>query len=655
MAIAFPCSAAPSPLAQAPQAPPPLRPTQRTPPKAGGTPCPFKAAADGATLLFTMVYSMLLVGISQPHTRHLVLSPQLPACRLIELWAHASANEASGPPGVSHNNDNQLPSTDQKSLDSNIRLLLSHHKQCKTQSMAHAMRSTIWLLLPALLQHRNAGGEPLRSVLSGPCLQYLVALQAVSQLHAADGGTLYGLPPAAVLPPELAEAEGRRSGGGGWRQGRAELSCDVLRRCVDFWESCVTGQPRVPLGPLRNRCMVNLCMRLSRVALASLEGAEGTAAQPQTGKGSRSLHGQQQQQRGHGGAEAGDNASGEPPPASVASVKLRQPLEAGKCMSVALQSLHLAAAVLRSPEVEPESCCGGGSCSSSAGGGTAGVGAISSRGSSSAGGDGGTDGEGSSTASSCHSSMGASSSTTTTSTSTSSNGAEASVGMLLAAPPTSTDGGGSLGVAVAGSPADTAPVAPEPSADPRLCSRSFGRRWWPMAVGAVRAVLRQPGAMEEEAQSMCCEVLRVSAGAEVLDPEQSAEGQSLQAKELEGSGATEELQLLGRCSGTQATAAQCSHVLDDMVFIKPLTCSAAAPFPCHALLGYCLRFIWYLLHAQTRFHSSPSRPAWRPPSPPACCPPSQPWCAAPAVRPQAPWMSSTWPPPPWTRWMSPYS
>ncbi len=500
-------------------------------PKAGGTPCHFKAAADGATLVFNMVYSMVLVGVSQPRTRRLVLSPQLPACRLVERWAYAAANEASGPPRISHNNNHQLPPTDQESLDLNIRLLLSHHKPCKTQSMAHVMRSSMWLLLPALLWQRSDGGEPLRAVLSGPCLQYLVALQAVSQLHAADGGTLYGLPPAAVLPPELAEVEGRG-------QGPAVLCCDVLRKCVDFWESCVTGQPRVSLGPLRNRCLVNLCMRLSRVALASLEDAEATAAQPQTRKGGRSLQGQQQQrQRGQVGAEAGSNCSGGPPPASgVASVALRRPLEAGTCMSVALQSLRLAAATLRSMD------------------------AISSRGSSSAGGDGGTDGEDPSTASSCRSSLGGSSSTGSTSTSTSTSGAEASSSML-AAPPTSTDGGSSPRVAVADSSADTSPVAPEPSADPRLCSRSFGRRWWPLAVGAVRAALRHPGGMKEETLSTCCEVLRVSSEPQVWDPEQGTadwykqvlelartERQNLQEEDLEGSAAaTEGDKLPGRC------------------------------------------------------------------------------------------------------------
>ncbi len=438
-------------------------------PKAG---YPSKAAAEAATLVFTMVYAMLLVGVSQPDTCGLVLSPQLPACRLIELWAHAAADQDS----ASHPNSPAL--------------LPNHQTSGSPPSFASSMRQTLNGILPYLLLHYREGGEPLQAVLSGPCLQYLVALQAVSQLHAADGGTLYGLPPAAVLPPELAKEgeEGRGSGGGGRRQGQAALSCGVLASCVSFWESCVTGQPRVSLGPLRNRGLVNLCMRLSRVTLASLEGAEGAAAQPQTGMGGRSQQGQQQhKQRGQGGAEAGSNASGAPQPASgVATVALRQPLEAGTCAPVALQSMRLAATVLRDPEVNPKRTTISGMCRGEGGGGADLLTACNR------------------TASSCGSS------------SIGGGNSSSSGSGMLAASLSVTEAGGSPG-AVADSQADTAPAAPQSSADPRLCSRSFGRRWWPLAVGAVRAALRQPESMDELTLDRCCTALSVSVGHEELE------------------------------------------------------------------------------------------------------------------------------------------
>ncbi len=449
-----------------------------------GTPSAFKATADGTSLLFDTVYFMLVVGMSQPHTRGLVLSPQLPA--LIELWARAAAIEA--PPA---------PHGKQESSSHSGNSVLSLVRQADDgtpQSFARSVRRSLCkVTLPLLLRHRSEGGEPLRAVLSGPCLQYLVALKTVSQLHAADGGTLYGLPPAAVLPLELARVEGRLSGGAGRRQGQAALSGEGLTDCVDFWESCITGQPRVSLGPLRNRCLVNLCMRLSRVALASLEGAESAAAQPQTGKGSRS----QQQQQGQGGAEAGSNASGAPLPASgVASAALRQPLEAGKCAAVALQSLNLAATVLRDPEVNPNQDYVGGMCNSD-GGGSAGSHECADAKTSDR-----------SAPSSC-SSIDHVSSSNHSSSSSSSRG-------MQAASPSETEGGGSPGAA-ADSPADGSPAAPEPSADPRLYGRSFGRRWWPLAVGAVQAAMRQAGGMDCLTFVRCCSVLSLSAGDELSE------------------------------------------------------------------------------------------------------------------------------------------
>ncbi len=457
------------------------------------TPSAFKATADDTSLLFDMVYFMLLVGVSQPHTRGLVLSPQLPACRLMELWARAAAIEA---PPAPHGNHESSSDPERPVLSLGPRT-----DDGMPLSFARSMRRSLGL--PLLLRHRSEGGEPLRAVLSGPCLQYLVALRAVSQLHAADGGTLYGLPPAAALPPELAAAEGRGGGGGGRRQGPHKLSCGALTECLNFWESCVTGQPRVPLGPLRNRCLVNLCMRLSRVALASLDGVEGTAtaAPIDEHRPARRQHAKEQGQWGKasGSSSSGDNdgggggggGSGSGGAAGVSfahGVALRQSLEASKCPSVALQSLQLAAAVLRGQEADPNrktvSCV----CSSN-GGGSAGRNHDHLK-------------TPDRSAPSCCTSVDGSSDGSCISCS--------SGGGMPAASPSITEGGGSPGV-TAVSPTDGPPAAPEPSADPRLCSRSFGRRWWPLAVGAVRAALRQPGGMEEETLKRCCSVLSVSA------------------------------------------------------------------------------------------------------------------------------------------------
>ncbi len=530
---------------------------------ASGTPSAFKATADGTSLLFNMVYFMLVVGMNQPHTRGLVLAPQLPA--LIELWARAAAIEAPPSP-----HGNASPSHPGGSV-----LSLGRRTDDGTpQTFAQAMRTSLDMMaLPMLLRHRSEGGELLRSVLSGPCLQYLVALQAVSQLHAADGGTLYGLPPAAVLPPELAEVEeeeGRGNGAGSRRPGPAVLSCDVLVKCVDFWESCVAKQPRVPLGPLRNRCLVKLCMRLSRVALASLQGAEGSATPPPSEE-QRPARKKQSREKGHrdeGSGSSGGSGSGGSNGSSSSSgngrdgggdaadvsfargVPLRRPLEAGTCMSVALQSLHLAATVLRDPEINPDRNTVSGLCSSD-GGGSAGshdganllqtsyrtaprcCASVKGGGSNSSGGD--------------------SSSKNSSSGDDSSSGG----GGMLAASPSVTDGGGSPEVAP-DSPADTPPAAPEPPADPRLCSQSFGRRWWPLAVGAVQAALRQPGEMDEGTLKRCCSVLRVSVGDEEsdeesdLDLDEMADLRDLQSDELAcsaaGCAASEDVQQRsGRC------------------------------------------------------------------------------------------------------------
>lgn len=131
----------------------------------------------------------------------------------------------------------------------------------------------------------QAEAEPhVGRILHGPCLQYFAMAHVVSQLHAADGGQLYGIPCEALLPPLPAMAPPQQQGGQGGGEDRQQrgvraagrLSAEGLAAALSFWKSLGTfpaadgrtlhSEP----PPLGARHLVKLCLRTARVALASL-------------------------------------------------------------------------------------------------------------------------------------------------------------------------------------------------------------------------------------------------------------------------------------------------------------------------------------------------------------------------------------------------
>ncbi len=162
----------------------------------------------------------------------------------------------------------------------------------------------------------------MRALHSGPCLQYWTALQAVSQLHAADGGTLYGLPPVDLLPPEWAADKGlagQHGQAGQQRQAQRFLSCSGIDGSLDMWMWCLDEHNSVPLGPLRPRALRSLALRTARAALASCElhdpGLAG-AVEAVRWRGSSGMPQQAQQaalNSGEGSGRDGVGSSGEGP------------------------------------------------------------------------------------------------------------------------------------------------------------------------------------------------------------------------------------------------------------------------------------------------------------------------------------------------------
>ncbi len=187
------------------------------------------------------------------------------------------------------------------------------------------------------LGHRPAPPPSLRSVLSGPCLQYFAAAQAVSQLHAADGGPLYGLPYDALLPEvQEPEQDGNRIPRPRRQQQEGSpVNSMPVGRAVSFWQACLAHEPPVPLQPLRRRHLVALCLRAARVALDSMDVHEGQQGQQQ-----RQEQPHHQQRRtgplGNSGGPAGTGSGGE----LRLGVGLRRPFEEEGCGALALDALE---------------------------------------------------------------------------------------------------------------------------------------------------------------------------------------------------------------------------------------------------------------------------------------------------------------------------
>ncbi len=208
------------------------------------------------------------------------------------------------------------------------------------------------------ISNATAAAATVRQLLSGPCLQYCMAVQAVSQLHAVDGGPLYGLPYDALLPAVPTSAKKGQS--------RRLLSFAPLSCAVNMWCACLSQRPPVSLRPLRPRHLLALCLRTARAALGSLEqgsaGGEAVAAalglmdqeqQQQQGDRKLVMQGKRQARRqrevqqrdGGGGTELawvyGGGRGG-----------LRQVLDPGRCPQLALSAMTLTTTLL------PRRTCG---------------------------------------------------------------------------------------------------------------------------------------------------------------------------------------------------------------------------------------------------------------------------------------------------------
>ncbi len=142
----------------------------------------------------------------------------------------------------------------------------------------------LWLSISsALVSHVSQHGRVVRLMTCAcPCPphpQYALAAHSVSQLHAVDGGTTYGLPYDSLMPPFREMC-------------RADLSCHCMATAVCWWmhmcrmggfPPCRSPHPR-PLAP---RGLFELCLREAEVAAdcwrrrnglpAAAEGAAETA------------------------------------------------------------------------------------------------------------------------------------------------------------------------------------------------------------------------------------------------------------------------------------------------------------------------------------------------------------------------------------------
>ncbi len=193
-----------------------------------------------------------------------------------------------------------------------------------------------------------ASPSHMQALQSGPCLQYWTALQAVSQMHAADGGSLYGLPPAALLPPGWAEEDGRQQQQQLGQQGQARryLSCSSLRSSLHCWGWCLDPAHPVPLGPLRPRALRSVALRTARAALASCEFHDtGLAAAIQALRRGGSQQGQGQVDGGGSGGGTSSGNGGVP----IGRVAVRHPLEAAGCYMLARQALRLVLDLMAPP------------------------------------------------------------------------------------------------------------------------------------------------------------------------------------------------------------------------------------------------------------------------------------------------------------------
>ncbi len=264
------------------------------------------------------------------------LLPLLATSHLLEHWAaelvHRVGSQQHAAPASSGRTSRSHKSADDCTASS-------------TQSLSFV---TDHILLPILRPgsaQLAACADAARQLLSGRCVQYFSAARAVSDLYAADGGPLYGLPYNALLPYMAAERQP------GERKGQEALLCSELRSVIKLWGSTLVLCPLEALRPLRPRHLMALCLRIARVALASLGDAN-----PQEQQEPHPQQERQQEQRrvgkdmdeaagcSLGGASAGQ--LGAVRQALLGAVELRRRLEAKGCPELAVAAMQLARSLL---------------------------------------------------------------------------------------------------------------------------------------------------------------------------------------------------------------------------------------------------------------------------------------------------------------------
>ncbi|PNH06216.1 hypothetical protein TSOC_007429 [Tetrabaena socialis] len=184
-----------------------------------------------------------------------------------------------------------------------------------------------------------------RAILSGPCLQYAMAAHVVAQLAAADGGSVYGLARAELLPPRFA-APSADGGGGpaprGWRPPRRRLLEEgALLAAMRLWSGGLLQRVPVPLVAISRRAVQVLSLRVLRLATRSAAEHAAMRLQAQQQQQPRGAAGSGGALRGRGAMASAGAAGGE-----AAAIAAAPPLAAlvreEQCCRVAVEALRCA-------------------------------------------------------------------------------------------------------------------------------------------------------------------------------------------------------------------------------------------------------------------------------------------------------------------------
>ncbi len=193
----------------------------------------------------------------------------------------------------------------------------------------------------------------------------------VSQLHAVDGGTTYGLPYDKLLPPIRSPAGEALPGS------PALLECQGIETALGLWNTALGlgGSASWPSG-VRPKSLMELLMRTAQVALDSWEqGARARATGEQREVGQQ-LRGGAGHARGGGGGGLAPLHSGNGGNGGLAASGPRAVLDVAKGPGLALRALDCSKCLLRSRHPCDGGVCGRGSCSSSRAGGGDGMGQV---------------------------------------------------------------------------------------------------------------------------------------------------------------------------------------------------------------------------------------------------------------------------------------